>query len=320
MFFGLTNSPATFQTMMDNIFQEEIAQGWLQIYMDDAIIAIEDDETDHTTKVHHFLNKLVKHNLFLKPEKCWFHQSEVEYLGVIIGQGDIKMDPTKVQGIADWPTPKTVKDVRSFLGFCNFYRTFIPQFSHIARPLNNLTKKSHQWSWQTEEETTFQALKDICISYPVLCTPDWTKQFVLETDASGYALGAVIMQEYKDGLHPVAFLSCSLLPAERNYNTYDAELAGIVFGFKSGRPFFLGASHPIRVRTDHSNLQYFRQPQKVTGRQARWFLFLQDFDYTLEHIPGSSNMIADLLSRRKDLNKGVDSETPRVLLPDHLFS
>ena len=132
MFFGLTNSPATFQSMMDDIFQEEIAQGWLRIYMDDAIIATEDDEKEHAVKVRHFLSKLQKHDLFLKPEKCKFHQKEVEYLGVIIGQGSVKMDPIKVKGIAHWPTPATVKDVRSFLGFCNFYRTFIPHFSNVA--------------------------------------------------------------------------------------------------------------------------------------------------------------------------------------------
>jgi RNase H-like domain found in reverse transcriptase/Integrase zinc binding domain len=127
------------------------------------------------------------------------------------------------------------------------------------------------------------------------------------------------MQEYEDGLHPVAFHSRSLLSAERNYDTHNKELTGIIFAFKHAQPFFLSASHVIRVQTDHSNLQYFCQPQKITGRQARWIEYLQDFNYTLEHIPGSSNMIADLLSRRKDLNKGVDTEI-RTLLPDHLFS
>jgi hypothetical protein len=159
--------------MMDEIFQEEIAQGWLRIYMDDAIIATEDDEEEHTKKVHHFLTKLATHNLFLKPEKCRFYQKEVEYLGVIIGQGKVKMDPVKVEGIANWPTPSTVKEVRSFLGFCNFYRAFIPRFSHTARPLNDLTKKSRQWSWGDEEEKAFQALKKACTTYPVLRTPDW---------------------------------------------------------------------------------------------------------------------------------------------------
>jgi len=111
MFFGLTNSPATFQSMMDDIFQEEITQGWLRIYMDDAIIATEDDPVKHAVKVHHFLSKLQRHNLFLKPKKCKFHQKEVEYLGIIIGQGSVKMDPVKVEGIAHWPTPAMVKDV-----------------------------------------------------------------------------------------------------------------------------------------------------------------------------------------------------------------
>jgi len=106
---------------MDDIFQEEITQGWLRIYMDNMIIATENNKEEHTVKVHHFLNKLKEHDLFLKPEKCRFHQKEVEYLGIIIGQGSVKMDPVKVEGIAHWPTPTMVKDVRSFLRFCNFY-------------------------------------------------------------------------------------------------------------------------------------------------------------------------------------------------------
>jgi len=142
----------------------------------------------------------------------------------------------------------------------------------------------------------------------------------METDASGYALGVVIAQEFEDGIHPIAFHSRSFLPAERNYDAHDKELAAVIFGFKCGRPLFLGATHAIRVRTDHKNLQYFRDPRKITGRQARWIEFLQDFDYTLEHIPGSTNTVADLLLRRKDLNKGVDSNEPRILLPDHLFA
>ncbi len=153
----------------------------------------------------------------------------------------------------------------------------------------------------------------------MLHTPDWSRQFILETDASGYALGAVIMQEFDDGVHPISFNSCSLLPAEKNYNAHDKELAGMIFGFKCGRQYFLGAQHPIRVHTDHKNLQYFKEPQKITGRQACWMEFLQDFDYHIEHIPGMMNMIVDLLSHRKDLNKGVDSDSPRILLPDTLF-
>ena len=118
----------------------------------------------------------------------------------------------------------------------------------------------------------------------------------------------------------MAFHSHSLQPAEKNYNAHNKELAAVIFGFKCGQPLFLGAQHTIEVKSDHKNLQYFREPQKVTGRQARWIQFLQDFDYTLTHIPGHTNTIADLLSRRKDLNKGVNTEEPRILLPDTLFS
>ena len=207
MFFGLTNSLATFQTMIDDIFQEEVAQGWLRIYMDDMIIATEDNEVLHELRVNHILDKLEKFDLFLKPEKCKFHQQEVEYLGVLIGNGSVKMDPIKVQGISEWLTPQTVKDVRSFLGFCNFYRVFIKNFSDIAHPLNDLTCKNEQFIWSSECDAAFLHLKEVCSNYPVLRTPDWSKQFVMETDASGYALGVVIAQEFEDGIHPIAFHS-----------------------------------------------------------------------------------------------------------------
>ncbi len=127
------------------------------------------------------------------------------------------------------------------------------------------------------------------------------------------------MQEFDDGIHPISFNSCSLLPAEKNYNAHDKELVGMIFGFKCRQQYFLGAQHPIHVCTDHKNLQYFKEPQKITGCQACWMEFLQDFDYHIEHIPGTMNTIADLLSCCKDLNKGVDSNTLWILLPDTLF-
>jgi Reverse transcriptase (RNA-dependent DNA polymerase) len=161
--------------MMDDIFQEEIAQGWVKIYMDDIIIATEDDEEEHTRRVNQVLKKLEEHNLYLKLEKCNFHVKEVEYLGIIIGQGQVKMDPTKVKGITDWPTLTSVKDVRSFLGFCNFYRVFIPHFSDKSQPLNDLTCKNCQWEWTEHEQQAFQSLKDACVALPALHCPDWSK-------------------------------------------------------------------------------------------------------------------------------------------------
>jgi reverse transcriptase-like protein/integrase-like protein len=152
----------------------------------------------------------------------------------------------------------------------------------------------------------------------MLQSPDWTKPFHMDTNTSNFTLSVIISQEFDDEKHPIAFHSHTLLPAERNYNVHDKEMTTIVYRFKCGRPYFLGANHPIHVRTDHKNLQYFRQPQKITGRQARWMEFLQDFDFVLDHIPGHSNTVTDLLSRRKDLNKGVDSQT-HILLAPSLF-
>jgi hypothetical protein len=145
MYFGLTNSPATFQTMMDETFKEEIATGDVIIYMDDILIATSGSLNYHKHKVMLILGKLQAHDLFLKPEKCHFHKREVEYLGVIVGKGQVKMDPVKVQGLADWPTPTNLKELRSFLGFGNYYKDFINGYSCVARPLHELTKKSIQW-------------------------------------------------------------------------------------------------------------------------------------------------------------------------------
>ena len=199
--------------------------------MDDIVIHTDGTEEEHTEIVDKWLTKLEKLDLFLKPEKCQFHQRKIEYLGMIVGNGQVHMDPVKVQGITQWPTPSCVKDVQSFLGFCNFYHTFISDFSNIMRPLNNLTCKNCQWHWSNECDQAFRRLKEACASEPVLKTPDWNKPFIMHTDASGYALGVVIAQEHEDGVHPIAFHSRSLLPAEKNYDVHDKELAGVVFGF-----------------------------------------------------------------------------------------
>jgi hypothetical protein len=221
MFFGLTNSPATFQTMMNAIFRQEIATGDIIIYMDDILIATTGSLEYHRSKVAQVLQKLRDNDLFLKPEKCHFHKKEVEYLGVIVGKGQVKMDPIKVKGITDWPTPTNLSELRSFLGFGNYYKDFIPDYSRITRPLHDLTKKGVQWHWDDSEQHMFQLLKEIFTSYPVLQNPDPTKRYIVDTDTSQFAVGATISQEYPDGRHPIAYFSKSLLPAERNYNIYD---------------------------------------------------------------------------------------------------
>ena len=254
MFFGLTNSPAMFQTMMDDNLKEEIDKGDTLVYMDDIVIHTDGTLEEHEQCVEEHLAKLQKLRLFLKPEKCHFSQQQVEYLGMIVGNGSVCMDPIKVKGVLEWPTPTNLKELRSFLGFLNFYRDFIKDFSRRARPLNDLTCKGCAFIWLQDCDDAFNDLKSACTEGPVLHTPDWNKQFIMQTDVSGYALGMVIQQRHEDGLHPVTFHSRSLLPAERNYNVHDKELAGVIFGFKSARPLFLGAKHPVIVQTDHKNL------------------------------------------------------------------
>jgi hypothetical protein len=168
MFFGLTNSPATFQTMMDAIFHNEIALGDVIIYMDDILIATNGSLERHKAKVAHILQKLMDNDLFLKPEKCQFHKEEVEYLGVIVGKGQVKMDPVKVQGITDWPVPTNLHELRSFLGFGNYYKDFIPGYSFITRPLHDLTRKNIPYIWSNVQQAAFKLLKWIFTLYPVL--------------------------------------------------------------------------------------------------------------------------------------------------------
>jgi reverse transcriptase-like protein len=258
MFFGLTNSPATFQMMIDDIFHSKVAQGYIIIYMDDILITTEGDLKDHQKYVAHVLNILLKHDLYLKPEKCSFYKKEVEYLGVIVGNGKVKMDPTKVQALTDWPQPIMLKQLHSFLGFGNYYKDFIANYSRLARPLHELTKKSVKYLWGTPQQQAFETLKRKFTSYPVLRNPDNNRCFILDTDASAHAVGASLSQEFDNGFHPVTYFSKSLTAPEHNYDIYDRELLSIIYAIKAFRYLLLGTKHKFLIRSDHNNLKYFR--------------------------------------------------------------
>ena len=195
MFFGLTNSPATFQMMMNVIFTQEIAEGWLIIYMDDILIATRDDPKFHKECVHHILEKLCLHNLYLKPEKCAFERWKMEFLGVVLEDGTVKMDPAKLKGIADWSQLQHITDVCTFLGFTGFYCYFMPNYSNVVQPLIQLTKKNAVFQWTEECKVAFEHLKMLMCSCPILWQPNYTKAFFLATDASAYSVGTVLSQE-----------------------------------------------------------------------------------------------------------------------------
>jgi hypothetical protein len=308
MYFGLCNSPATFQAFMNEIFCPIIAKHDLlgtaiRVYMDDiavttkAFISPSCAYTAHVAAVTDILQVALDHDLYFKLEKCVFHASRIDYLGVILEKGVTHMDPVKISGIKDWPIPTSVKDVRSFLGFCNFYCPFIRGFASVARPLNELTHKDTTWTWTNRQQEAFTTLKQRVTSEPILAQPVLTDQFDLEVDASGFAVGAVLLQKKEDKkCHLVGYYSATLNKAECNYDIYNLELLAIVKALRNWRPLLAGSPHNIRVFSDHMNLQYWRDPQKISQRVARENLELQEFPIEIHHVKGKSNGRADALS------------------------
>ena len=315
MNFGLTNAPATFQHMMNDIFQD-LRGVYVIIYLDDILIFSE-DRASHTGHVQEVLRRLQENDLFCKPEKCEFFQSSVEYLGMIIGKGTVAMDPAKVDAVTSWPQPEKLRDVQAFIGFANFYRRFVAGFSKLAQPLTRLMRKDTPWQWGEEEMASFKALKQAFTSAPILIMADLSKPFILECDSSDYATGAVLSQKLDNGeVHPVAFYSKSLNNAERNYDIYDKELLAVVRALGNWRHYLEGGQHSTDIITDHKNLLYFATARTLTRRQARWSLFLSRFDFTITYRPGRLGGKPDALSRRSDLKpEGVDNEKHTVLDP-----
>ena len=323
MFFGLTNSPATFQAMMDHILQpwaekwalEDVNGSWC---MDNVLVASR-NKKKHQQATHELLDILEANDLFLKPEKCIWEQPRVDYLGLILEEGVTCMDLAKVAGIATWPTPTSVKQVQSFLGFCNFYQPFIYQFSHIARPLNELTRKDTPWIWERRQQEAFETLRKRITSEPVLKQPQLDQQFEVEVDTSGYAIGAVLMaRDEKGKRHPVAYFSSTLNEAKRNYNIYTLELYTIVRVLRHWRPFLAGSPHKIIIHMDHVNLQYWKEPQKINWRIAQEVVELSEYNIKLKNIPGRENGRADMLSRRPDYNQGGEDNQDVVVLSEKI--
>jgi hypothetical protein len=326
MFFGLTNSPSTFQEMMNVIYKEVIekhaARGTIiRIYMDDIAIATSGTRQDHIDAVRDVLRVAEQHDLYFKLSKCTFHASSIDYLGVIIEKGMTRMDPVKIAGIKNWPIPTKVKDVRSFLGFCNFYRPFIRGFAHLARPLNELTRKDAEWSWEDRQQKAFDELKRRVTTEPVLAHPVLTDPFELEVDASGFAMGAVLLQKKEDGKkHPIAYYSKTLSAAERNYDVYDLELLAIVNAMDHWRPYLAGSPHKVIIYSDHQNLLYWKEPHKISCRVAREVLMLSEYNFEIRHIKGTANGRADALSRRPDYDQGHEDNQNIVVLPEQVFA
>ena len=205
-------------------------------------------------------------------------------------------------------------EVRGFLGFVNFYRTFIKGFGDHARPLNRLTEKEVEFRWQEAERQAFEKVKDLVVSEPVLAMPDPSKPYEVETDASDFAIGGQLGQRDANGrIHPVAFFSKKLSGAALNYQVHDKELMAIIEAFQEWKPYLSGTTHEVQIWTDHKNLRYFTTTKVLNGRQTRWAEFLSEFNFVINYIKGSENARADALSRRPDHFGNATEASPPLL-------
>jgi hypothetical protein len=305
--------------MMNTIFANLVAEGKVAMYLNDILIFTLNLE-EHCCVVREVLKHLCDNDLYLRPEKCNFEKTEVKYLGMVISEGQVRMDPAKVAAVKTWAQPKNLRDVCAFIGVANFYRRFIKDFAAITQPLHDLTKKDAPWRWTWVEKKAFQTLKDTFISKPILAMWDLARPTRLETNASAHTISGVISQCCDNGLyHPVTFRSKSLTGAERNYNTHNHKTYVIIRVLEDWRHFLEGLPETFKIWTNHANLQYWTKVQNLTWRQARWALWLSRFHFMLTHKPGKLNVLADALSRLPDseVHNSEDNWNMTVLKPEY---
>jgi len=310
--FGLTNTPSIFQDMMNHIFSDMSDLGLL-VYMDDFLIFVKIKE-ENDQRVKEVLRRLGENQLVVSSDKCIWKTQEVEFLGYVIGQEGIKMAKGKVEAVLEWKTPASLTEVQSFLGFANFYRRFVKDYSRIARPLTELTKGSKkEWEWNPQAEEAFQQLKQRFTMAPILAHFDATKPVIIETDASDFAIRAVLSQRDEEGsLYPITFHSRKFQPAEINYEIHDKELLAIVDAFKHWRRYCEGATNQVQVFSDHQNLEYFTTTKILNRHQAQWAQELAGINFRIYYRPGNQNRKPDALSRRSEYRpeKGGSENQP----------
>uniref|UniRef100_A0A8C2GHW3 Gypsy retrotransposon integrase-like protein 1 n=1 Tax=Cyprinus carpio TaxID=7962 RepID=A0A8C2GHW3_CYPCA len=316
--YGLVNAPSVFQDFIHEVLREFLHK-FVLVYIDDILIYSR-SLTEHRHHVAEVLKRLREYQLYLKAEKCSFHQPSVQFLGYNIDSSGIRMDEGKVDAIRNWPTPTTIKELQRFLGFSNFYRRFIQNYSCITSPLTSLLRnKPKSLSWTSSATEAFATLKEAFTTAPLLVHPDPDKPFIVEVDASTTGVGAVLSQQQGNPsrLHPCAFFSRKLNPAEVNYDIGNRELLAIKLALEEWRHWLEGARHPFQVLTDHKNLEYLKMAKRLNPRQARWALFFTRFDFTISYRPGSKNIKADALSRCHTPEE--NSEEPEPILPERLL-
>ena len=282
--FGLTNAPAAFMKLMNNIFREFLDK-FVIVFIDDILIYSRSKE-EHVEHLRIVLQRLRDHQLFAKLSKCSFWQKKIGFLGHVISEEGVAVDPEKITTITHWPRPKNATEIRSFLGLAGYYRKFVEGFASIAKPLTQLTCKDAKFEWTEACEESFGKLKEHLTQTPILVLPKAGVPYAVYTDASGTGLGCVF-----------AYASWQLRKHEINYPTHELELAAVVFALKVWRAYLYGEK--VQVFTDHKSLKYIFTQADLNLRQRRWTEFLADYDLDIAYHPGKANLVADALSRRR---------------------
>ncbi|KAA0067728.1 pol protein [Cucumis melo var. makuwa] len=290
MSFGLTNAPALFMDLMNRVFKDFL-DSFVIVFIDDILIYSK-TEAEHEEHLHQVFETLRANRLYAKFSKCEFWLKKVSFLGHVVSSKGVFVDPVKIEAVTNLPRPSTVSEIRSFLGLKGYYRRFVEDFSCIASPLTQLTRKGTPFVWSPACEGSFQELNQKLVTAPVLTVPDGSGSFVIYSDASKKGLGCILMQQGK----VVAYASRQLKSHEQNYPTHDLELAAVVFALKIWRHYLYGEK--IQIFTDHKSLKYFFTQKEMNMRQRRWLELVQDYDCEILYHSGKANVVADALSRK----------------------
>ncbi|KAL4103382.1 hypothetical protein QTP88_018759 [Uroleucon formosanum] len=309
MAMGLKTSPCSFQRLMNNVMAGIVGIKCL-VYLDDIIIYGK-GLLDHNEKLRDVFERLRNHNLKIQPTKCEFLKQQCMYLGHIISENGIRPDPEKIKSVLQFLIPTSVKEIKSFLGLSGYYRKFIKSYSLISKPMTNLLRKDVTFNWDTSCQEAFDKLKNILCSEPILQYPDFTKPFIVTTDASGKALGAILSQGEISQDLPIAYASRTLSKCESNYSTTELECLAIIFVVKTFRPYLYGRK--FIILSDHRALSWLFNLKDPLSKLARWRILLEEYDYEIKYKPGVLNSNVDALSRMYTIHEIKEESYPAFL-------